>query len=223
MNPPTSAPDDAPDVRPWIGRAALIFVMLSLATLVVVPIAIQRRVDTMRTEIEASEPARTLVARLRYNLVREMAALNELLASGDTSQVATYASATTAERTIYRDLAPLAARLGADVTRHFAATRAATARWHAWADAAEADRGRVAGPVASRTAREQQLFEDALRATVELDSAILAATAQSRQRIASTERMGLQLTVLLGVLALLAAMAAAVLYRRVRRFAAESS
>lgn len=209
-------------VRPWAGRTALIFVLLTLATLVVVPILVRERVQRLRAEIVASEPARTLVIGLQFNLVREMAAISELLLGGDEENAATYASAVETEQEIYGDLAPLAAQLGPDVLEQFVETRAMAARWHARTADADAIRNWAEGTTPVETPREQELFGDVVGSAVALDSTILEATARTRQRIAATERLGLQITLALGLLAVLAAIAAATLHRRVQRYSAEA-
>lgn len=47
--------------RRWTARAALAFVLLTLVSLVAVPVLVQQHVTSLRREIEAFEPARTPV------------------------------------------------------------------------------------------------------------------------------------------------------------------
>lgn len=210
-------------MNPWAGLTALALVLVTLLTLVLVPILVQRRVDRLRAEVEAAEPARTLVTRLQYNLVREMAALSELMLSGDEAYLQTYAEARAGEDTTYVQLAPLARRLGPEVQGRFTRARELADLWHARTaspDNLRRNGGRWRSPL--EMPRQRRLFEEVLRATAAVDTAIVQATASKHARIAATERAGVWMTVLLGVLALMAAGAAAALYGRVRRFAAES-
>ena len=208
-------------IRPIAGRAALGFVLLTLAALVSVPILVQRQVEVLRQSIEASEPARTLVTRLQFSLAREMAALGEVELSGHEAAARTYAPARAAEKVILEELAPLAARLGPEVHTRYTHTRELAERWHSLVADDEIFRSRNDGARA-RLPRERALFEEVLRGASSTDSAILAVTARTREQIANTEETGLRLTLLLAVLALLAAMAVATLESRVRRFATES-
>ena len=118
-------------MRPWVGRAALIIVVLTLLTLVIVPILVQHRVGALRREIEASEPARTLVNRLQFNLVREMAALSDVLLGGDGAPVETYSAAFDQERALFVELDTLAARLGPGVEAKLSEARDLAGQWHA--------------------------------------------------------------------------------------------
>lgn len=222
-------PDDIPTrqtpprVQPWVGRVALSIVLLTLATLVVVPILVQNRVQSLRERIRAAEPTRTLVVRLQFSLVQEMAAMSDLLLSGDETYAGSYARAFASEQKIYEDLAPLAAGIGPETLQQFIRVRTLAARWHARTadeDALRRLADGIAPPV--EAPRERELFQDVLRSAAAMDSVILETTARTRGEIAATERMGLQITLALGLLALLAAIAAANLYRRVRDFSREA-
>jgi signal transduction histidine kinase len=207
-------------VTPWPGRTALAFVLVTLTALVIVPVIVQQRVNHFRADIEATEPARTLVTRLQFSLAREMAALSELQLGGDTSYVRAYAAARANERAIYDELHPLAERLGPRVAEKFVIARTLARQWHE-----QADEGKIAARTPADTAlldREQNLFEQVLRAASAVDSAIVLAAADGRERIGATEQAGLRLTFVLGALALGAAIAVAWLSRKAREFAWES-
>ena len=205
----------------WV-RTALGFVLLTLVALVVVPVLGQRRVDALRLEAEVSEPARTLVTQLQYNLARELASLNELLLSGDASYSRRYLEARNAERALFEELEPLAQRLGPEVVAQHARAQVLAEQWHARVADEEFVRLRAEGVDTQPIQRELTLFEEVLGALRALDAAIVAAAGEHRDRIVATERLGVRLTLLLGVLALLAAGAVAALDARVRHFAAES-
>ena len=222
MNSTVPAAGGSADVRPWVGRVALVVVVVTLITLVIVPILVQHRVTALRHEIEASEPARTLVNRLQFNLVREMAALSDVLLGGDGAPVETYSAAFDQERTLFIELDTLATRLGPSVEMKLAEAQALAEQWHARAATIAQVRSRVEHPDSLELPREGALFEQVLRATAALDSVILQVTAANRTRIERTERLGLGITFWLSILALCGAGAAAALYNRVQRFSAEA-
>ncbi|HEX3160922.1 MAG TPA: HAMP domain-containing sensor histidine kinase [Gemmatimonadaceae bacterium] len=215
------------DRRSMAWRAALAFVLLTLAMLVIVPMLVQQRVSELRDEIANAEPARTLVARLQFYLLRQVTALDETPSTDDVeragSAAAARADARAAERATIAELTPLVARFGADVVERFVEVRSLVARWHATVDEDELMRGEREGASATQLARQRQLLIDVLRSTTTLDSAIVRATAVWRAQIVSTERSALRFTVALGVLALLAGGVVAALYGQAQRAAAESA
>lgn len=204
-----------------VARAAFSFVLLTLAALLLVPALVQERVTRLRAEIEASEPARTMVLQLQYYLVREMASLSEMLLSGDPDYRRRFREARAMEARLLAELKPLAADLGPSAMQTLAETERRTRDWHRRV----VDTAVVAGrrsPWESDVQREPTLFEAALRSAMQVDSTILRVTNEKRKAIARVERIGLQVTFALGALALLAAIAVARLYGGVRRAAAES-
>lgn len=208
---------------PWMGRAALAFVFVTLVMLVIVPVLVQRRVDALRRDIAAAEPARTLVIQLQFNLVREMAALSELALSGDVDYARTYAQALTEERTGFADLNAVAAELGPEIVQLTARAETLANEWHRRVTANRVLERSRPGLEAGDLPREAALLEDALRATAAIDSAIVRASGRNRTQIAAAEQMGLRVMMLLGLLALIAGAAVAALDARVRRFADESN
>ena len=220
---------DSPRRRPlgtlltaWVGRAALLFVLVTLVALVVVPLLVQQRVERLRTEIEAADPARTIVTQLQFNLVREMASLSELVLTGNQEYAATYRSALDAERALFAELRPLVVQLGDDLVAHVDVAQATAERWHRRVAADEIVRRTRGSLAASDISRESPLLEQALQATARIDSAVVRAADGNRREIAEAEQAGIRLTVLLGAFAIAAAIAVAMLDARVRRFAVES-
>jgi len=208
---------------PRAGHAALAFVLLTLTAQVILPVLVQQRVTELREAIATAEPARTLLARLQFVLVREVGALEDLLVSGGTEGGDVYDTARASEIAIVEELTPLISRLGPEVAEPYADARTLAARWHARVDELRTVQRGPGSEGARPRVTEPGLFEDVLRATAAVDSAVLRSTARGRARIVATERLGLRLTVTLGVLALLAAGAVAFLDERVHRFAAESA
>jgi hypothetical protein len=84
----------------WVARVALLLIVLSLATLIVVPALVQRRVGPLRAQVEQAEEGRTLVGLLEFDLAVEMSSLRGYLLSGDRADLAapTRAAGTTRSR-----------------------------------------------------------------------------------------------------------------------------
>jgi signal transduction histidine kinase len=206
----------------WAWVLALTFVTLTLAALVAIPLLVQRSVNRHRRNIEASEPARTLLMGLQYNLVREMGMLNQFALTGDSAYVHNFRQARTAEIQIWNDLAPLARRMGAATTEQFAEARTIAEVWHERLNEEEVLR-RGSGVLETLIGPEvRRRFEEVLGATGDLDRAIVHATQSNRDQIERAERSGMLLTLLSGALALLVAVVVGALVLRMRRLAIEA-
>ncbi|HET9441152.1 MAG TPA: HAMP domain-containing sensor histidine kinase [Longimicrobiales bacterium] len=205
----------------WVWVVALAFVTLTLVALVLTPILVQQRVDAHRAQIEASEPARTLLMELRFNIVSERAALRDFVRTGDTTFAAMYSRARAAEHNIFSQLAPLARQLGPQVSERFVEMRTLAEQWHTrMGDHRLLRSGH--SPLGDLNESATELLEPVLRSTIRLDSVIIQTTARTRSEIAKAEQTGLDLTMLLGGLAFLVALAVGVLVWRIRHLAAES-
>ena len=203
-------------------RAGLGLILLTLAALVMVPGLAQRRVNALRADIEAAQPSRTLVLQLQFNLVREMASLSELLLNGDVAYRERYRRARETEAQIFAELRPMVRALGPSLEMALDEASRRTDEWHAHvSDTAIESRAIAIGEVSDEI-RHPELFEAALAATAAVDSAIVQAVSRNQRQIQRVEFTGMAITVGLGFLALLAALAAAFLHRRVSLFAEES-
>ena len=198
------------------------FVIATLAALIVIPLVVQRSVDQQRRSIEASEPARTLLMSLQFNLVQELSALNEIGVDTTSTAAETFKQARSTERDIWSDLEPLTVQLGTSVHGQFVRARTLAELWHLRLneDQVLAMPNR---PVAALEAADVRLrFREVLATIAQLDSTILASTQQSRTRIEGAERSGLVLTFVSGGLAFIAAAIVAALVLRLRRLAEET-
>lgn len=207
----------------WAWALALAFVTLTLAALVAIPLLVQRSVDYHRANIQASEPARTLLMGLQYNLVREMSTLNQFALTGDSIYTRNFRMARTAETQIWNDLAPLALQMGTLTHEKFVEARTIAEVWHQRLNEEEVLRRGSAGLETLLTDEIRQRFEEVLDATGEFDAAIIRATQRNRDLIARAETNGLRLTLLSGALALLASIVVGSLVLRMRRLAIEAA
>jgi len=204
---------------PW--RLAVAFVILTLVALSLVPWLVQRRVNALRARIGSAEPARTLVTRWQFHLVREIAAIDEMLLSGDTTELRVYLYSASRERATSAQLEQLAVDLGPTVVAAVARARALSDRWHTRVSQEQVrtiqGRTRLTG-----LPRELELFNEVLEAVSNVDSAIAVVGERNLAAIRSAERAGIVTTFILGALALIASAAVVGIEARVRRFAAEA-
>ena len=193
--------------RPWTSAALLGFVVLTIASLVFVPIAADRYtrplVDEMRTVIE---PGRGLVTELQLALALEGSILHDFFDTGDTVLIGRYHAARQREITANERLALLTGRLGPDVQRRYDILREMERRWHTLVE-------RLLVPGSSRVAMsdplQAQRYEDVLVAVAQLDEALEKGTRERSQQILDAERLQRRTALLLGIAAV-AALAAVI-------------
>jgi signal transduction histidine kinase len=199
----------------------LAFVILSLVALVVTPMLIQRRVDTLRDVVEnVGEPARTMVTQVQFALAREMSSLWGYLLTGDAEFLDQFAASLAQERTTYAQLEQHVPRLGPAVLERYVELRSLERRWRdqiAWAELTRDGAGEEGALLT-----EPELFETVLRAATELDRAIVQEMVGYREAVRSVERMSLLISAFLGTLAFLSALASGWLGRRIRVLAHEA-
>jgi len=222
--------------RPFRSHAATVaflFVVVSLAALVVVPVAVERRVARLRARGEmVTDPARTHVRDIELALARGMSALRGYALTGETVFLDRYAASVARERSAVLALRPLAAILGPQVAARLSRLQLRAERWHARVrtdpllrgTGSGSSRAPVDGGAAARIPGPGQpgLYESVLEATADLDRAILAEAQRHRDAIEAEERRGLRLTMGLVLVAFASAAAVAWLSHRTRLFAAEA-
>lgn len=204
---------------PW--RLAVAFVVLTLIALSLVPWFVQQRVNALRERVASAEPARTLVTRWQFHLVREVAAIDEMLLSGDTSELDTYLFSAARERGVSQQLAQFSEQLGPSVVAAVARARTLSDQWHARVNRDEIQQLAGRTPL-GEIPRELQLLNQVLGAVADVDSAIVEVNERNFEQIRSAEKTGIVVTFILGALALLASGAVVAIESRVRRFAAEA-
>jgi signal transduction histidine kinase len=205
----------------WVARVAMLLIVVSLATLVVAPWLIQRRVAPLRTQVEKAEQGRTQVGLIEFELAVEMSSLRGYLLTSDLSHRAAYDEAQAREKRIYAELRDTTRLLPRSVAAHVAALETAATQWHQDARGDEiVHRNRRE---TAQISTEQAQFEAALRAAASLDSVLVHESGVRRERIREAEQLRFGITVGLVVLALASAGAAMWFARRVRLLAREAA
>jgi CHASE3 domain sensor protein len=205
--------------RRWIIYLPLALVIVSLVSAAIVPLLVQRRIAELRNEIlSAVDPARQLVTELQGAVTLEVAAARGFLLTGDQDFAARHHQARSWRRQTEARLLLLAERLGppvhAQVLGYTEQLRRADARLDSLFD----------GRVSRREYRAQlREYQTRLEATVtrasNIDEAILRVAGVRLVAILAAERLGVVLTVLLVLLALVAALLVARLGRGYRLLA----
>ena len=223
-------PEEGPEPTPhdrrtaWLARVAMLLIVVSLATLVVAPWLIQRRVVPLREQVEQAERGRTLVGLIEFELAVEMSSLRGYLLSDDRSHVTAYDVALARENATYPVLRDTTRALSPGVAFRVAELEAAARRWHRDAAGEEIVRRRRETPqLLAGISTEQAQFEAALRAAARVDSALVNESSLRREEIRDAEQLRFAITVGLVILGLAAAGAAMWFARRVRLLAHEAA
>lgn len=222
-------PEEGPALTPhdrriaWVARVAMLLIVLSLATLVVVPWLVQRRVGPLRTQVQQAEEGRTLVGLLEFDLAVEMSSLRGYLLSGDSSYLTAYDAALASEHRIHGQLEEKARTLSPALSDEVAGLRRSARKWHDEASRDEIVERRRTSAYLAQISTEQAHFETALRAAASLDSALVRESALRRDEIRDADALRFAVTVGTVVLALASAGAATWFARRIRLLAGESA
>ena len=200
----------------WSTPIALALVMASVLFLVVFPRLASRRIEKLRDEIEnLSTPARSAVGEAARSVALEVAAARGFLLTGGAGFRRSFAEASASEARATADLDRLATRLGDDVPARAAAFRAEKARWRAEIEGLFDGRVSREGYLAM-FADQQARFEAIIAALERVDDAIVAAESERRAVIRDWSGTEDRLVVVAAMLAVLSAVAAGALTRRLR-------
>ena len=192
---------------PWQAtRLPLLLVLLSLLTLVAVPIVIRNQVAAVRAEMSRiAEPALQEVDRIQLAIALEASATRGYLLTGDRRFLDRYHQALAAEDQALARLLPLAERLGPAFVERVTALQALRARATAPVDSLITG-SLPAKDYVARIPVEQAILEARALTASRLTGMLGRAVAARVERIEEIERLGTGLTVLLVLFALVAAL-----------------
>ena len=200
--------------RILIPLAAVIFALIAL---VVIPIIRTQLVQPLNDDLQSVvEPGRGLVTRIHVALAEEGFLVPRMLEQRDTALTARYRGAVADELAAYAELEPLIANLGPAAKREFRELSALQSQWHS-----AIDRSLSAAPGASRVRDpfHNAIYEDLLVTVSRLDEALNVGAQRRWAEIAAMNRAQGWVTVLVGILALGAALIVGWLASRLRVFA----
>jgi len=200
--------------RIWIPLATAVF---ALVALVVIPALRTRLVEPLHEDLQSVlEPGRSMVTRIHAAVALEGVLVNRMLEKRDTTLMARYRGAVADELAAYAELEPLIVHLGPAAKREFRELTALQSQWHS-----AIDRSLVAAPGTSqvRDPFHRAIYEELLVTVSRLDEALNVGAQRRWAEIAAMNRAQGWVTVLVGLLALGAALIVGWLARRLRVFA----
>jgi signal transduction histidine kinase len=208
----------------WTTVLPVAFIIVSLLSLVVLPIVESNHTRRMRSEISlVAEPARRSASTIQTDLSEE---LNKIIAFQVTGQVQyrkEYLRLVAEQHAEARSLGRLTKQLGDEVHRNFSTTLTQTMRWHEGVRTSQVLQDPMPKEVfLTRLYEQHATYERALLAASELDTSIQSAIEDRLQKIRDVERLNVSLSIMLTVLAFTSAMLVAGLGRQMRLLAQEA-
>jgi signal transduction histidine kinase len=209
----------------WTTVLPVVFIIGSLASLVVLPIVVANHTSRMRAEItRVAEPARHSANETQMDVAAE---LDKIIAYQVTQQRQyrdEYLRLVAEEERDTQRLVELAPQLGKPVERALAVMKANLDRWHRDVQGATfLDAQQPSEVFTTRLFEHHPSFEQALRAASMLEVAIQESIDQRLLRIRDAERLNVALTLILTGLALTSALLVTGLGRQMRLLAAEAT
>lgn len=213
------------DWRTWVSLVALV---LALVALVLLPVLRQRLVEPLHEDLRGEiEPARSLVARIHLSLAMEGTLAREFIERRDTLLIIGYQEALEDELDAYQQLEPHMNRLGPNVRSEFNALKLLQTSWHAAIErsfSSSAPSSAVSHGASTRAAIIVDPFHPAeyerlLVGAARLDEALSNAAERRWVEAAATNRNQRLVTVVVGFIALGAAVIVAWLGRGLRLYA----
>lgn len=208
----------------WTTVLPVAFIIVSLVSLVVLPIVVENRTAKMRSEISrAAEPARRTANEMQRDLAAEIDKIIAYQVTGQEQFRSSYEALLSGQRRRAEILKHFAPNLGGDVPKQLDLLISGTNRWHATVRNAEfLSRSMPHEVFMTRLFEQHPQYEEVIAAASALEVAIQDAIDERLQRIRDAERLNLSLTIILTLLALTSALLVAGLGRQMRLLAAEA-
>jgi signal transduction histidine kinase len=209
----------------WTTVLPVVFIIGSLASLVVLPIVVANHTSKMRAEItRVAEPARHAANETQMNVAGEIDRIIAYQVTGQKQYRDGYLRLVAAEQNAAQRLAQLAPQLGKPVERALAALSAQQEGWHREVEREAFLDAQLPSEVFTvRLFERHPAYEKALLAASQLEVAIQESIDQRLLRIRDAERLNVALTLILTGLAMTSALLVTGLGRQMRLLAAEAT
>lgn len=203
----------------------VVFIIVSLVSLVVLPLAVANHTARMRREItRVAEPARRAANQVQMDLSAELDKIIAYQTTGQEHYRSAYFVLLARQEENRRALGALLPKLDDDLRADLTALFVQTSRWHAGVNNGELLKRQLPPEIFNARLFEQHpSYEKSLFAASELELAIQQGIEDRLQKIRDAERLNLSLTIILTLLALTSALLVAGLGRQMRLLAREAT
>ena len=208
----------------WTTIVPVAFIIISLVSLVVLPIVVARHTARMREEISSiAEPARRAANEMQIDLSAELDKVIAFQVTGQQQYVSDYERLVRDQEQNRGALQRFAPKLSGDIDQELAMLFVQTSRWHEQVRSGEFLQRQLPQEVfLTRLYERHPAYEKSLRAASELEIAIQLGIEDRLQSIRNVERVNASLTIILTLLALTSALLVAGLGRQMRLLAGEA-
>ncbi len=208
----------------WTTVVPVAFIIVSLVSLVLLPVIVSRKTDRMRDEIRRiAEPARHAANEIQMDLSKELDKIIAFQQTGQDNYRAEYFDLVKRQEANRRALEGLLPALDANLRGDLTAVFVHTSRWHSDVSTKQLMHHQLPVEVfLMRVYESHPPYERSLIAASELEVKLQTAIDDRLRRIRRTERANFYLTVFLTILALISALLVAGLGRQMRLLAREA-
>jgi signal transduction histidine kinase len=208
----------------WTTVVPVVFIIVSLLSLVVLPLVVANKTAKMRDEItRIAEPARRSANQIQTGLSGELDKIIAFQVTGQPQYRAEFYALIAQQENSRRALLTLLPMLDDDLERDLNALFIQTSRWHNSVVNGEFLRRQMPNEIfLTRLFESHAAYEKSLIAASELEVALQIGIEQRLRRIREAEQVNLWLTIVLTLLALTSALLVAGLGRQMRLLAREA-
>ncbi len=208
----------------WTTVVPVVFIILSLLSLVILPVIVANKTQKMRDEItRIAEPARQAANYIQTDLSAEVDKLIAFQVTGQDNYKVEYFALVERQETNRKRLAALLPRLDEELGRDLTALFVQTSRWHNGVSRGEFMTRQLPNEVfLVRFFESHGAYEKSILAASELEIELQEAIKTRLQRISAAESLNRWLTIILTLLALTSALLVAGLGRQMRLLAREA-
>ena len=209
----------------WTTVVPVAFIMMSLVSLVALPLVVSRHTAQMRSEIAGvAEPARRSANQIQIDLSAELDQIIAFQVTGQQQYQRDFERLVARQEANRRLLETLSRRLtDRDAQAELSSLFQATTRWHAAVRQSELLARPLPSEVFSTRLYEQHpAYEKALRQASELELVLQSGIDDRLQRIRAADRWNMSLTIFLSLMAMISALLVIGLGRQLRHLANEA-
>jgi signal transduction histidine kinase len=208
----------------WTTVLPVAFIIISLLSLVILPIVVSSRTARMRSEISrVAEPARRAANQIQVDLSAEVDNINAFHVTGQTQYRDAYNELVARQYRNRAILLKLAPRLSSDFETDVQRLFSQATRWHQGVQRNELLARQLPAEVfMTRLFEQHPAYQKSLEAASELELELQAGIEDRLRQIRETERWNFSLTIILTLLALTSALLVAGLGRQARLLAGEA-
>jgi signal transduction histidine kinase len=208
----------------WTTVVPVVFIIVSLLSLVVLPIVVARKTARARQEISSiAEPARVAANEIQIDLSAELDKVIAWQVTGQENYRRDYFARVQKQEANRTKLSKLLPQLDAELNKDLTALFVQSSQWHGSVSRRELMTRRMPHEVLLvRLYESHPAYEKSLNAASELELQLQGAIESRLRSIQETERINLWLTLILTLLALTSALLVSGLGRQMRLLAAEA-